>query len=166
MSILIKDMEMPKSCYDCVLSHSFFRDMNCANLEGMSGFVGALPHTDDRHPDCPLVLVTQPKTGRWVLSGGYWRCSECKEKALLKLDKSNGGCNEYMPIKSNYCPNCGIEMSGRRTDIMREEKRCCGTCQYYYHENRVCVNDASEYVGDWTEYNNSCEEWTEREENT
>lgn len=55
MSILVKGMEMPKSCYDCVLNHSFFRYLNCANFEGMSGFVGALPHTDDRHPDCPLV---------------------------------------------------------------------------------------------------------------
>ena len=57
MSILVKGMKMPKSCYDCVLNHSFFRDLKCANLEGMSGFGGVLPHKDDRHPDCPLVLV-------------------------------------------------------------------------------------------------------------
>ncbi len=64
MSILVKGMEMPKSCFECVLSHSFFRDLNCANLEGMRGFVGALPHTDDRHPNCPLVLV--PPHGRVI----------------------------------------------------------------------------------------------------
>ena len=55
-------------------------------------------------------VSSQPKTGRWVLSGGYWRCSECKEKALLKFDKSKGGYNEYGPVKSNYCPKCGIKM--------------------------------------------------------
>lgn len=55
-------------------------------------------------------VTPQPKIGRWVLSGGYWRCSECKEKALLKLDTSKGSCKEYMPIKSNYCPNCGAKM--------------------------------------------------------
>ena len=45
-------------------------------------------------------LEQQQKVGRWILSGGYWRCSKCKEKALLKLDKSKGGCREYMPIST------------------------------------------------------------------
>lgn len=55
-------------------------------------------------------VTSQTKTGHWILSGGYWRCSECKEKALLKLDKVGVGCREYIPIKSNYCPNCGRKM--------------------------------------------------------
>lgn len=59
--------------------------------------------------DLPSV-TPQPKMGRLIFSGGYWRCSECKEKALLKLDKSKGNCREYMPIKSNYCPDCGAKM--------------------------------------------------------
>ncbi len=58
----------------------------------------------------PPVKPQEPKTGHWILSGGYWRCSNCNEKALLKLDKSKGNCKEYMPIKSNYCPNCGVKM--------------------------------------------------------
>lgn len=52
----------------------------------------------------------QPKTGHWVLSGGYWRCSECKEKSLLKLDKATGGYREYEPVRSKYCPQCGAKM--------------------------------------------------------
>ncbi len=83
MSILIKNMEMPKSCYDCVLTHSFFRDMHCANLEGMSGFVGPLPHTDDRHPDCPLVLV--PPHGKLI--DGAEEISTPQPKGLEVLDK-------------------------------------------------------------------------------
>ena len=55
-------------------------------------------------------VTPQPKSGRWILSGGYWRCSECKEKALLKFDRATGNCREYIPIKSNYCPNCGKKM--------------------------------------------------------
>ncbi len=55
-------------------------------------------------------IYGQPKTGHWFLSGGYWRCSECKEKALLKLDKATGGYREYEPIRSNYCPQCGAKM--------------------------------------------------------
>lgn len=46
------------------------------------------------------------------------------------------------------------------------DKKCCGTCKYHHHENIddgwVCVNSDSEYVADWTEYNNWCDEWEER----
>lgn len=59
--------------------------------------------------DLPSV-TPQSKIGHWILSGGYWRRSECKEKALLKLDRSKGDCKEYIPVKSNYCPNCGKRM--------------------------------------------------------
>lgn len=59
--------------------------------------------------DLPHV-TPQPTTGKWILSGGYWRCSKCKEKVLLKLNKSKGGCREYIQIKSNACPNCGAKM--------------------------------------------------------
>lgn len=53
MSIIIKGMKMPESCYECVLTHAFFRNLNCAELSGMRGFQN-LPHMNDRHPDCPL----------------------------------------------------------------------------------------------------------------
>lgn len=49
------------------------------------------------------------KRGRWILSGGYWRCTECKGKALLQFDKSKGGCNEYVPVRSEFCPKCGSD---------------------------------------------------------
>lgn len=52
----------------------------------------------------------EPKIGKWILSGGYWRCSECREKALLKLDKAKGGCREYEPVRSKHCPSCGTKM--------------------------------------------------------
>lgn len=46
----------------------------------------------------------------WILSGGYFRCSVCNEKALLKLDKSCGGYKEYRQIRSRFCPYCGRKM--------------------------------------------------------
>lgn len=52
--ILIRGMEIPESCFECVLTNSFFRNLRCNELEGMSGFVGTLPHVNDRHQDCPL----------------------------------------------------------------------------------------------------------------
>lgn len=42
---------------------------------------------------------------------------------------------------------------------------CCGTCKWHRHENTsqgwVCMNSESDYCADWTEYNDSCNEWEE-----
>ena len=47
------------------------------------------------------------------------------------------------------------------------DKKCCGNCKYHEYEDIsqgfVCVNDASEYVADWTEDGHCCEEWEEKE---
>lgn len=52
--IIIKDMEMPENCFDCVTRYTFFRELHCDNLKGMAGPWVALPYKDSRHPDCPL----------------------------------------------------------------------------------------------------------------
>jgi len=53
----------------------------------------------------------------------------------------------------------------RKSQVKNE--KICGTCRYHYHENIddgwVCVNDKSEYLSDWTEYEDACEEWEGRE---
>lgn len=52
-------------------------------------------------------------------------------------------------------------------DLFGNMREVCGTCKYHEHENIddgwVCVNDKSEYFADWTEYNDTCEEWEGRE---
>lgn len=46
-------------------------------------------------------------------------------------------------------------------------QRHCGTCKYHQHEDVddgwVCVNNDSVNFTEWTEYNDSCEDWEERE---
>lgn len=45
---------------------------------------------------------------------------------------------------------------------MNEDRRCCGTCKYHQHddgEDWICVNTDSEYVANWTEYEDCCENW-------
>ena len=46
-------------------------------------------------------------------------------------------------------------------------KKCCGTCEWHFHEDIsdgwVCVNDQSDYVADWTDYEHCCDEWEGRE---
>ena len=43
----------------------------------------------------------------------------------------------------------------------------CGTCSYHYYdkeeESWVCDNPDSELFTDYTEYQDTCEEWEERE---
>lgn len=50
---------------------------------------------------------------------------------------------------------------------MFDEKECCGNCRYHHHEpiddGWVCVNDESEYVTDWTDYDFCCDEWEGRQ---
>lgn len=44
-------------------------------------------------------------------------------------------------------------------------RKCCGTCKYGLYDRTqgyVCVNDESEYVADFVEYNHSCESWEEK----
>ena len=46
-------------------------------------------------------------------------------------------------------------------------KECCGTCKWHQHENIddgwVCVNSDSDYCADWTDYNDYCMDYEERE---
>lgn len=48
---------------------------------------------------------------------------------------------------------------------MREE--ICGTCKWHQLEDEesgyVCTNPDSDNRADWTEYEDSCEEWEEKE---
>ena len=46
--------------------------------------------------------------------------------------------------------------------------KCCGTCKYGrydYASGYVCVNDASDYVADYVEYDFACEDWEKKEAN-
>lgn len=44
--------------------------------------------------------------------------------------------------------------------------KICGTCKWHKHEGIddgwVCVNDRSDYCTDWTDYEDTCEDWEER----
>ena len=46
------------------------------------------------------------------------------------------------------------------------DSQICGTCARHRYdqtaEDYVCLNNRSEYFGDWTPYNNTCDEWEEK----
>lgn len=84
MSVIINDMEMPKTCDDCNL------ESYCNLWVKVNG---------GRHPDCPLSEQTEyndtRKIGRWIETDSCMTvCSECH----------GIGCG------TRYCPNCGAKM--------------------------------------------------------
>lgn len=47
-------------------------------------------------------------------------------------------------------------------------RKCCGTCKHHspdgsFPDDWMCVNEASDACGDYTEFYDTCEEWEERE---
>lgn len=70
-----------------------------------NGYVYA--NTLDKFPTIDLV-----KHGRWIMRGGYFRCSECDAKSLLRNAGGTGGYREYDQVQSKFCPNCGARMDG------------------------------------------------------
>ena len=67
---------------------------------------------------------------------------------------------------------------GDRNDIIRElrrqeyfdqkaEQACCGNCRFHeqdeeYSGDWICSNDLSDNYGDYTEYEDACEEYEQR----
>lgn len=59
-------------------------------------------------------------------------------------------------------------MQFQKPDITSEtsQVKCCHNCKYHQHEDItdgwICVNGDSEYIADWTEFDDTCEDWEER----
>lgn len=106
MSVIIKGMDMPKSCFLCGLK-----------TRGMCPILIKRVCATDRKVDenCPLEPADQisknQKTGKWI---GDWfspKCSVCGEKPLYERYYGVDGEETHL-IKSHYCPNCGAKMEG------------------------------------------------------
>ena len=76
MSVLVKGMEMPDSCYHCKIAES------CGHY--------IANYTDRRHPDCPLITLPD-KHGRLVDADalcedllGRWSVAETRKEELIK----------------------------------------------------------------------------------
>lgn len=83
MSVLIKDMEKPKSCYAVIDGEAEFcpfvnTDDDCVLLLKKGICVGTWA---DQYSKCPLAEEPERKKGRWIYgekSGqDGWYCSEC-----------------------------------------------------------------------------------------
>ena len=89
------------------------------DLISRSALLEAMPKNDEifsfevRRVICnaPAVDAEVVRHGRWIMRGGYIRCSECDAKTLWKDTGGTGGfSHEYEQVRANYCPNCGAKM--------------------------------------------------------
>lgn len=68
--------------------------------------------------ELPTADVTEVKHGEWIMRGGWFRCSVCDERALLRDVGGTGGfSHEYHQVKTNLCPTCGAKMDGKAGDV-------------------------------------------------
>ena len=92
MSILIRGMEMPKSCDSCMFSRRSVHNVDwCVLTE------------KDLPCDCPLIEINFDalvKHGKWIDIKDPVYCIECSV------------CGDANYMHSNYCPNCGARMDG------------------------------------------------------
>lgn len=118
MIVAIKDMEMPKSCYECKLD--IRTDVCLAFCEWNKEHPYSIRATD-RLPDCPLSEVPERKKGKWI--DAEWenintgekrkgrRCSVCGN-GYFRYDVSVNTVSDI----PNFCPNCGADMRGEQNE--------------------------------------------------
>ena len=61
--------------------------------------------------NAPTIEAEPVRHGRWIMRGGYFRCSECDAKALWERKGGTGGwSSEFEQAKTKVCPNCFAKM--------------------------------------------------------
>lgn len=105
MSVLIKDMKMPKSCNSCDLLQDYDGDMYCP-LNSYLNF-GDIENVPDYVMDsCPLSEVPERKTGKWIYNSPVtMKCNLC---GLVIKDWD---WNRF-----DFCPACGVDMRGNQDE--------------------------------------------------
>ena len=105
MSILIRNMEMPQSCFDCPLSYVFpYSEDNfmvkCAPLNRKTS-------EDTKRNDCPLIEVPEQKHGKWIYYNTIktWDGWEHRQYRCSL-------CGRFTTDNDLFCPNCGARMDG------------------------------------------------------
>ena len=57
--------------------------------------------------DMAIEALSAERTGEWIDKGEYAECSMCGAHSGTQFDGV-----EPIPLKTNYCPNCGARMKG------------------------------------------------------
>ena len=74
----------------------------------------------------------------------------------------------YRVYSRNYISWWTLTAVMREGVEQMEEEKVCGTCRYYKYETAsqgyVCCNCESDYLADWTDYSDFCNEWEGKDE--
>lgn len=112
MSVLIKDMEKPKSCYTVIDEEYEYcpfvnTDDDCVLLLEKGICEGTWA---DQYSKCPLAEEPERKKGKWIDDGTELGCC-CSECGVTLDDYFYGALYEVRLGKMpNFCPNCGSKM--------------------------------------------------------
>lgn len=110
MSVLIKDMQMPKNCRECPFLYdgdacyaankpnAMFLPLVC-NGRTDEYPINEFPFHEKRVDWCPLMDAEPVRHGKWIEG----KCNRCGEHAPYWSMAST-----Y--YRSNFCPNCGARM--------------------------------------------------------
>ena len=125
MSVLIKDMEKPKSCYAVIDGESEYcpfvnPDDNCVLL--LKKGIICEGTWADQYSKCPLAEVPERKKGKWILDenphDGDCRCSVCLVAIDQMHERNHGLLNALTGGKwwtfYKFCPNCGSYNGGEQ----------------------------------------------------
>ena len=117
MSVLIKDMEMPKSCGDCKAFVCYSEWPGDAG-DCFCGITKQDTKADALNADCPLVPAPpEQKEGHWIdrfdprftMSNHLIICSECGIAFISDHQ-----------IRRAYCPNCGAAMMAKEIRALKK----------------------------------------------
>lgn len=124
MNVLIKGMEMPENCYDCLLQGSrgvclvTGKEVESKQFDCRPEWcpiVPAVPLEDYQSMERTVVkltkaLNTEPKRGEWLIDiSGLLMCSKC------------GTFLDEFQKPSRFCPNCGADMQSTMGQVKRRD---------------------------------------------
>lgn len=105
MSVLIRDMKMPRNCSDCPLQSGVW---DCRLTQKIYNW-----GLTERPSDCPLIEVPSDDVREVVR--GEWQREENWETGYGVWVNVCSACRAITPVnvsRYKYCPNCGADMRG------------------------------------------------------
>lgn len=115
MSVLIKDMEMPKKCGECAI-YVCYRTWNNDPGDEFCGMTKENVSYKTKPDWCPLSEEPERKTGKWNFIGdNMFECTSCGVAYTTR--QLNGLRNrDTDPYAPKFCPNCGSDNRIKHTD--------------------------------------------------
>ena len=104
MNILIKGMEMPKSCVDCKVAVTVNDGVLCTQMFR----IVKEKILSERQQDCPLVEAPEQKHGHWIVKTVIPKSQFQEQYREITCSV----CKAHVPWPTKFCSQCGAKMRG------------------------------------------------------